>query len=203
MTLSPGDDYRRQRSGQPDGRFETDARIYQSPDLLLAIVGDFPTRPTSASFALEVTKPDPRLSLEVQIGFDPTGSYAGVTTDTLTTYGATVGQGLALSTIWLALLGDFRSGVRETENVIGTKALPEQLIGLGLWGATYEVDVDVIGIRCALGLVSPGVHGRWMAVARWTGTEDISQRDWEHLRQKMQAFRTPRETDQMQFEEPT
>jgi hypothetical protein len=200
MSLRPGEDYARQQAGQPDGRFEADARLYQCPDLLLVDVGDGRTG-TTATLVLEATKPDPRLSLEIQIGFNPIGQHAGVATDSVTLDGDTVAQNLALSTVWLSLLGDFGSGIREIEDIIGTKAAPEQLVAAGLWGATYEVDVDVIGVRLALVLESPGVFGRWLAVARWTGSEEMSQRDWEHARQKMQLFRTPRGVDLIQYYE--
>jgi hypothetical protein len=179
MSLNPREDYPRQSSGEPVGQFETDARTWASKLTRIAEVTDLPTDPLSADVVVDVTKPDARLSVDLEVCF-------------VQHQDIDVTPGLALSAVWLSLLGDVRGDLRPVENIIGTRAAPESFIPAGLWGATWEVDLDCVGARATLRLVSPTAPGTWYARARWTALEPMSQRDWEHARQNMALLSSPK-----------
>lgn len=200
MSFTPKDDYRRQEHGEPRGQFEVEARTWAKEPFAVVNVCELgeTQAPTSAHVMVEASKPDPRLTLELFIGYVPRDEDATAALDLVTGNGRTVARNLADSRIWLSLAEDFGGGLVEAEDEIGTRAVPVSFVALGLWGVTYEVDVECAAVRAALDLVSAGVLGRWMVGARWTGTQEMSERDWEHARQNMYVVARPRAVQQIQ-----
>lgn len=192
----PRGDYPRQHSGEAGGPFEVDARTW-SQVLKLATsrerIGAEPDPLAGvAVVVLDVSKPDPRLSLELSIGLVPMDAYAAYDVMTNAPNGQPVTVNMGASRVWLSLLADDGGGVRESEDIIGTRAVPVAIFQPGLWGVTYECDLDCIGVRAALRLAVPWVAGHYTARARWTALEPMSQRDWEHARQNLTLTVTPR-----------
>lgn len=188
----PRSQYNEYRNGEPGGRFETDARTSVHPmQTVVNVTDEGEAQPLHGLCTIDVSKPDPRLSVEFSLGYVPRDTDVNALVTDVTGNGQTVQQNLADSRVWLALLSDFGGGVVEDEDVVGTRAALVTFVSPGLWGVTWEVDLDVVGVRATVDLVSAGVFGRWMVGARWTALEPMSQRDWEHARQNMNCVVTP------------
>jgi hypothetical protein len=201
MSFDPRSDYARQDNGQADGRFENARRRYIHPLVTMVSVdevGEIIGFPTSANVILEATKPDERLSLELVIAYRPKDGDTSVDVDTLLADGRTYGVNLTDATIWLALLANVGGSDIEVEDIIGTRASPEQMISEGNQGVTYEVDLDAAGVRAHLVLPSPNCLGHWVAFAKWTADEEMSQPDWEHARQNMRLHCFPRDVQRIE-----
>jgi hypothetical protein len=194
MSFTPRDDYRRQEHGENVGQFENEARTWAIAPFAIVDVRELGETPalTTAHAVVEVTKPDPRLTVELFIGYVPRDEDINLGLDVGTANGRTVAQNLADSRAWVSLCEDFGGGLVEAEDEIGTRAAPVSFVAPGLWGVTYEVDVDCVAVHVALDLVSAGVLGRWMVGARWTAAEDMSERDWTHARTNMNLVARPR-----------
>jgi hypothetical protein len=188
-SFDPRSDYPRSGAGEAIGQFERDARVWEVPLLQLVSVDElgeyFIPFPTEIALKLDVTKPDSRLALEVQIAFRPKGDYVTVGLDEILADSRTLAANLTDSTVWLALLGNVGGSDVEIEDIIGTRATPENMVTEGNWGVTYEVDEACDGIRATLLLKSPNIDGHWMARARWVAQQPMSERDWQHARQNM------------------
>jgi hypothetical protein len=191
---NPSQGYLDQHFGEFPGLYEVGVRRYVlNPErqTVVDVVYDLELS-TSGTATVEISKPDARVTPELYVGFVPRDLDQTTVLETTVFDGRTVGQRLTDSRIWLSLIEDYGGGVREGEDIIGTKAAPEPLVTLGNWGAIYEVDLDCSGCRAQLSLVTPGVLGRWMCGARWTAREPMSDRDWEHARQNMNLVVQPR-----------
>lgn len=189
---NPHAGYRAQQPGEHPGQFEAEARVWHAPIRELAQVFydirlDYPHM---GRVTIEATKPDARVILRLTIGFRPENG----TEDDLNfvcTNGDKVREQIVDTVIWLAGCDSYGAGLRECEDLVGTEAVPIQMIRDGLWGVIYEVDVDVKAVRARVDFHESGLAGRWLATAKWVAVAPMSDRDWMHARERMELVVNP------------
>ena len=180
--------YRRQEPGDHAGRFEVESQVWRSRSPILLAQYGYQTGGLvdSCRVTVEAFKPDARVTLRLTIGFRPENGLAEDSLDFVTPDTDTVRTNLADTKIWLAGCDEYGAGLRECEDLVGTEAVPIQMIRDGLWGAIYEVDVDCKAVRARIDVATPGIAGKWLANAKWCATGMMSDRDWLHARERMQ-----------------
>jgi hypothetical protein len=182
----PADAYREQQFGQHADRFTTECRIWREPERAIfryREAGDA----GNPRATVTVYKPDARTLLRLAFGFRPDADVSLNTSH----FGHTVRQWLANTKIWLSECEDFGGGLRECGDLVGTEAVPVQLIADGNWGAIFEVDTDCKAVRARIDAGSPNEDGVLLVSAKWTGISEISDRDWGHARERMQVTISP------------
>lgn len=182
---NPAGAYRQQRPGEHPGRFETDAQVWRAPNTpaeLIQYVNAGRAEYTPV-VTIEATKPDARITLRLTIGFVEVGdvdledvfdgrAFADRLTDTL---------------IWISECDEWNGGLREAGDLVGTRAVPVPMISRGNYGQIFEVDVDCKAVRARITCATPGAEGRFYVNAKWVAVSPMSDRDWQHARQRMQV----------------
>jgi hypothetical protein len=190
----PGDAYREQHFGGHAERFTTDSRIWREPEKAVFQYRVAPVfDPWNRRTSVTVFKPEARTRLRIAFGFRP---LAAIGLDDIPnpigSPGVTLRQALATMRLWLAECEDFGGGLRECGDLVGTQAVPVQFIADGNWGAIFEIDVDCKAVRAQVDSGLPQGEGALLVSAKWTGDGDMSDRDWQHAREKMQITVAPK-----------
>jgi hypothetical protein len=174
--MSEKNSYPSDHVGSPDGRFESESRIYREEVktlLELGIDGGTATRTVSA----RIMKPDPRLVLRVSVGFQPTSVMVPTSSNLI-----------ASASWWVAALSGVGGDLVPAEDVEGASgALVPIIQAAGHRARIIEVDSDYEGIQADLSFGTPGVVGLWRLQCSWCAKYPMSERDWRIARASMRS----------------
>lgn len=144
---------------------------------ILANVIAAPGLPSDCNVSLWMSVPDARLMAVLTIAFEP---------DVVPALGS-----MAASTIHLASTEDLGGTPSPVEDLIGTAAVPAQLIQAGLRGFQYSPTEEVEGMLATLYLGAPIATGgntgtgKWIARARWQALRPMTEIEWRDAVPKM------------------
>lgn len=184
----PRKGYRSQLPGEHPGQFETDAQVWRIPNPIQLVQYENRGAEVYAPVVVvEATKPDARVVLRLTFAFVPENTYADVDLEDVFDARAFADR-LTDTVIWIAECDEVGGGLREMGDLVGTLGAPVPMISRGNWGQIFGVDVDCKAVRARITFATPGPEGRFYVNAKWVAISPMSDRDWQHARQRMEVI---------------